>query len=261
MSDLTFAFAIPADLTPIQNLLQDSDLPYEDVSDHLSHFIVAKKDNQLIGIIGLEVYERVGLVRSLAVADYYRGNGIAKRLYDRILAHAHMLGIDELYLLTTTAEGFFAKMGFVKVERNNLPEVIQATKEFQSLCPVTAVCMVKEIKEDARYYPKDVLTLEPDVPGAVVWGVALEKTMFTYFEVEPGCRFEPHTHESEQITMVLEGELYFAMEGRTVRVNKGEVIAVPSNLPHAVFTEKISAKAVDAWSPVMGKYKKGTSGL
>lgn len=260
MSDRIFTFANSSDLALISKLLKSCDLPHEDISAHLSHFVVAKKDNRIVGTIGLEAYGKAGLLRSLAVAGGSRGNGIAKDLYDRLLAHAHLLGIDEIYLLTTTtttaAEGFFAKRGFQREERGNLPEAIRNTGEFQSLCPVTALPMRKDIRGEARYFPKELLQLEPDVPGAAMWGVALEKTMFTYFEVEPGCRFEPHTHESEQITMVLEGELCFAMEGRTVRLNQGEVIAIPSNLPHAVFTEKISAKAVDAWSPVMGKYKK-----
>jgi quercetin dioxygenase-like cupin family protein len=78
--------------------------------------------------------------------------------------------------------------------------------------------------------------------------------MLTYFEVDPHSRFERHNHESEQITMVLKGELYFEMDERVVRVSEGEVIAIPSNVPHAVFTKELSVEAVDAWSPLMGKY-------
>jgi quercetin dioxygenase-like cupin family protein len=62
--------------------------------------------------------------------------------------------------------------------------------------------------------------------------------------------FRAHAHESEQITMVLEGELFFNVDGRTVRVGKGEVIAVPANVRHAVHTLERPARAIDAWSPV-----------
>ena len=88
-----------------------------------------------------------------------------------------------------------------------------------------------------------------------MWGVALEKTLLTYFEVESNSRFEAHSHESEQITMVLEGELFFEVDGEVICVGPGEVIAIPSMEPHAAFTKEISVKAVDAWSPVMEKYK------
>ncbi|MFQ5901523.1 MAG: cupin domain-containing protein [Thermodesulfobacteriota bacterium] len=80
--------------------------------------------------------------------------------------------------------------------------------------------------------------------------------MFTYFEVEPNSRFKMHSHDSEQITMILKGELFFEIAERTICIKEGEVIAIPSNSSHAAFTREQSVKAVDAWSPVMDKYKK-----
>lgn len=89
-----------------------------------------------------------------------------------------------------------------------------------------------------------------------MWGVALERTMLTYFEVAPNCRFEMYRHESEQITLVLEGEAFFEIEGgETFAVKVGEVIAIPGNVPLAVYTKERGTKAVDAWSPVMEEYK------
>ena len=88
--------------------------------------------------------------------------------------------------------------------------------------------------------------------------MSLDQTMLTYFEVDPECRFESHSHESEQITMVLEGVLFFEQGDKVIGVKGGEVIAIPANAPHAVFTGDAAVKAVDAWSPVMDKYKQGT---
>ncbi len=85
--------------------------------------------------------------------------------------------------------------------------------------------------------------------------VALENTMLTYFEVNPRSSFEAHAHQSEQITMVLEGELFFTVNERLICLKRGEVLAIPSRVPHAVFTRRRSVKAVDAWSPVMNKYR------
>jgi quercetin dioxygenase-like cupin family protein len=85
-------------------------------------------------------------------------------------------------------------------------------------------------------------------------GVALERTLLTYFELEPDYRFDRYKHESEQITMVMEGELFFEMEKNTFCLKPGEVIAIPSNIPHAVFTREKHVKAIDAWSPVMPQY-------
>lgn len=108
----------------------------------------------------------------------------------------------------------------------------------------------------AKHYSKNDLQLKSDVPGAKMWAVALEKAMLTYFTVDSNCSFELHSHESEQITLVLEGELYFNFEDKEdVCVKAGEVIAIPSNLMHGAYTKDISVKAVDAWSPVRDEYK------
>lgn len=256
MEKISYTYAESENLDKIVRLLSECELPHQDVANHLSHFVVAKKDGKLIGVIGLEVLDTIGLVRSLAVSATFRGKGIAKALYSRIEAYAHLKGLKELHLLTLTAEGFFSKFGFNKIERNHVPAVIQTTEEFRSLCPATAICMVKNIENEPHYYSREILRLNADVPGAAMWAVALKNTMFTYFEIAPNSRFEVHRHESEQITMVLEGKLFFESGDKVIAVGKGEVIALPSNIPHAAYTTDKAVKAVDAWSPVRDKYKK-----
>ncbi len=122
--------------------------------------------------------------------------------------------------------------------------------------PKVAKPVTMAMNEKAQYYPREALSLREDVSGARMWAVALEKTMLTYFEVEPNSRFDKHSHESEQITMVIEGELFFELRERTISVKQGEVIAIPSCVHHAVYTKDKSVKAVDAWSPVMERYSK-----
>jgi mannose-6-phosphate isomerase-like protein (cupin superfamily) len=55
--------------------------------------------------------------------------------------------------------------------------------------------------------------------------------------------------------MVLEGELFFKFKDRVICVKKGDVIAIPSNTPYEAFTKNSPVLAVDAWSPVMEKYR------
>lgn len=43
---------------------------------------------------------------------------------------------------------------------------------------------------------------------------------------------------------------------QVICVGAGEVTAIPSSVPHAIFTKDTPVKAVDAWSPVMETYKK-----
>jgi len=105
-----------------------------------------------------------------------------------------------------------------------------------------------------KVYRKNDLPLKPAVCGAKMWAVGLKKAMLTYFEMAPNTQFPVHAHEAEQITLVLEGELTFACEGKTVTLKPGEVIAFPSNVMHSAKTGGIPCKAVDAWSPVRIEY-------
>ncbi|HDH53833.1 MAG TPA: cupin domain-containing protein [Nitrospirae bacterium] len=101
-----------------------------------------------------------------------------------------------------------------------------------------------------KVYFKDDLSLKPNVPGAQMWAVGLAKTMMTYFELEPNTILPKHSHEAEQITMVMEGELTFVLQEKEITLKSGDVIAIPSNALHSAFTGNKPCKAVDAWSPV-----------
>ena len=110
------------------------------------------------------------------------------------------------------------------------------------------------IMHQIKVYRKNDLPLKPVVAGAKMWAVGLEKTMLTYFEMEPNTQFPEHSHEAEQITLVLEGELTFAYEGQSITLKSGEAIAIPSNVKHSARTGSIPCKAVDAWSSVRKEY-------
>ena len=120
----------------------------EDVAAHLANFIVARVDGQVVGVIGLEVHGKYGLLRSLAVDDGYRGEGLALRLYATELGVARRLGLEQLYCLTTSAQGFFEMLGWRVLLREEVPEEIRATQEFTSLCPASAICLVRAMPRD-----------------------------------------------------------------------------------------------------------------
>jgi amino-acid N-acetyltransferase len=254
MNNIEIRRAALKDDTRIRELLRDAELPFEDVTAHLNDFLVAEHASTIVGAVGLEPYADIALLRSLAVAPSHRNKGIGRRLYDGVVAHARLRGVKRLYLLTTTAKRIFRDLGFHDVDRNLLPDEIRMTNEFLKLCPETAVCMTKDICKDVYYVPRSIQYLVESVPGANMLAVPLEKAMLTYFEIDPGARFAEHKHESEQITYVLEGELYFEIEGRIVCVGPGDVIAIPSNAPHSAYTEKNRVRAVDAWSPIRSDY-------
>ncbi len=137
--------ATAGDAAAIAALLATCGLPSHDIGAHLDHFLVARDGERLVGTIGLEVHGAEGLLRSLAVVEDRRGGGIARRLYAALLVHARATGVRRLHLLTTTAEGFFALLGFRPVPRESVPDAIRATEEFRALCPATALCMARVV--------------------------------------------------------------------------------------------------------------------
>lgn len=143
----TFALAAAGadDVPAIAALLREAELPHEDFAAHLAHFLVARRVDEVVGAIGFERHGRAALLRSLVVAPARRGAGLGGRLVSRLTAEARRNGVTRFYLLTTTAEAFFAKRGFQKIARRRVPARIAATREFKSLCPLSAVCMTRPL--------------------------------------------------------------------------------------------------------------------
>ena len=145
---MKFSFATAEDEKQIKQILTDSDLHHHDISSsQLQHFIIVKDDNalSLVGVVGLERKGDVGLLRSLAVLQTYRRQGLATQLVNKIEEYARSQQVGTLYLLTLTAEDFFSERGYQKTDRESAPDALQETTEFKSLCPQTAVCMKKHL--------------------------------------------------------------------------------------------------------------------
>ena len=71
----------------------------------------------MTGVIGLQLLGRNGLLGSLAVDSLYRNQGVGKALYAKLVGYANLRGVTKLYLLTLTAQEYFSKLGFEKVDR------------------------------------------------------------------------------------------------------------------------------------------------
>jgi len=112
----------------------------------LKDFLVARKDGGIIGVVGLEICRGDALLRSLAVTEVNRRMGIGLKLVQSVEQYARSRRVKTLYLLTLTAETLFRKAGYSAIDRSTAPTALQATREFKSVCPDTAVCMRKEIK-------------------------------------------------------------------------------------------------------------------
>ncbi|HEU4787577.1 MAG TPA: arsenic resistance N-acetyltransferase ArsN2 [Gemmatimonadaceae bacterium] len=133
------------DLPAIERLLTASSLPLDGVREALPSFVLAEAGDTLVGVAGLEVCCDNALLRSVAVDPAWRSQGIGRLLVTRVIADAESRGIHALYLLTTSAERYFPGFGFQEITRNEVPEDVRATAEFQSACPASATVMTRPI--------------------------------------------------------------------------------------------------------------------
>lgn len=139
----TLRSARPSDAAAIERLLVASSLPTAGVAESLGGFIVADSDGEIVGVAGLEDGGDSALLRSVAVAPAWRSRGLGRALVTRAIANAESRGLRALYLLTTTAERYFPSFGFVPTMRESVPEPVRASREFQDLCPASAVVMMR----------------------------------------------------------------------------------------------------------------------
>jgi len=131
------------DLPRVEQLVERVGLPIDGLSDQFPRgYVLATRDGELLGCAGLEVYERVGLLRSVAVFDDSRGRGIGRALVKERLRAADAAQLDAVYLLTTTAGDYFVRLGFASADRTSVPAALSMSPEFARACPASARCLV-----------------------------------------------------------------------------------------------------------------------
>ncbi len=136
--------AVSTDLCDATTMLRKAGLPTEDLEPSQLAFC-AMQGEQLVGLIGRELFAEIALLRSLVVDRRCRGQNIAERLIEALLTSLHDNGVAEVWLLTTDAAEYFKRHGFVATERMLAPDEIRATREFAYLCPDDAVVMRREL--------------------------------------------------------------------------------------------------------------------
>lgn len=76
-----------------------------------------------------------------------------------------------------------------------------------------------------------------------------KRLMLAQVFLKKGCVVASHSHESEQITYILKGLLEFTLPNKKVRVGKGQVLAIPSNMEHSAVALEDTLD-LDVFSPI-----------
>jgi amino-acid N-acetyltransferase len=127
-------------------LLESASLPSADLTDaHMEHFFYCGVPAQLLGLVGIELRGKAALLRSLVVTESQRSTGMGAQLVEHAEHYARAAGAEAIYLLTTTADSFFAKRGYRVEPRESAPPEIRNTRELADICPASSIFMTKPL--------------------------------------------------------------------------------------------------------------------
>jgi amino-acid N-acetyltransferase len=127
-------------------LLQSQGLPVADITEeHLEHFFFTGSNGSPTGLVGIELHGTDALLRSLIVAEGARTRGNGSALVRHAEDYAASREVSAIYLLTTTAEVFFERRGYRRIDRTLSPAQIQSAPEVTHLCPASSAFMMKRL--------------------------------------------------------------------------------------------------------------------
>lgn len=129
----------------VEDMLTAEKLPVSDLPASLDNFLVAQENDLIVGTAGIEVYGEHGLLRSVAVNPALRNKGVAALLLGQIENLAQGKGLKAIFLLTETAQEYFSRKGYKTIGRADVPAEVQRSSEFSSVCPQSAIVMMKTL--------------------------------------------------------------------------------------------------------------------
>lgn len=135
--------AIEADKAYIFSLLERTGLTTTGIED-VTSFRICQKDGKTAGCFGIVHSGDGAMLRSFAVEPEMQGTGIGSFMAVQSMKYAIENEIMPMYLLTNTADKFFAKFGFVEITREDIPKILMDSTALGEYCPCSSVCMKAE---------------------------------------------------------------------------------------------------------------------
>ena len=132
------------EILEVETLLKSSSLPSSDLRSNTAIQLYGTfQKEKLIACVGVEIYAETALLRSLAVDSNNKQRGIGRSLLEYVENVCKHNGVQEIFLLTETAEKYFEKFGYTVHDRQNAPRSIKNTTQFSTLCPSSSIFMAK----------------------------------------------------------------------------------------------------------------------
>ncbi len=105
------------------------------------------------------------------------------------------------------------------------------------------------------------LTLTDILPFEISKGftarlIHAETMTLAYVDIEAGADLPEHAHFHEQVANVLEGEFEFVLDGKMMVLRPGDVLVIPSNVPHSG-RALTHCRILDVFHPVREDFRSG----
>lgn len=133
------------DTAAIRGLLTVCRMPVSAVGNGLIDYTVATDTDVVIGVVGIERHEDVGVLCSLAVSPSHRNQRIAQQLLGVLEAEAARGGMTRMVALTEDRAPYFERCGYQRVLRALAPEEIHGSAEFGGLEEDGKICLMKRL--------------------------------------------------------------------------------------------------------------------
>lgn len=141
-SEIVLEPATEYHFTAVDALVRAAGLvPLDETSQFGEQYAIAQVDGEVLGVAGVEVHGEDALLRSVAVDAEFRSQGIGEALVEDRIGYARSAGLRAVYLLTTTASDWFARLGFERIAREDAPAAIAASTEWSAACPASSIAM------------------------------------------------------------------------------------------------------------------------
>lgn len=133
--------------------LEDVGMPFDDLGTSGGiYFAILDEQGRAAGYCGYEKRgQALALIRSCVVPEAGRGKGIGRAMISALIDRLAEEKISDLYLLTMDADPFFERLGFKIISRDDAPEAVRASPQFEMEICNDAVLMRR--RPDANSSP------------------------------------------------------------------------------------------------------------
>lgn len=92
------------------------------------------------------------------------------------------------------------------------------------------------------------------IPGFFGRMIHSESMTMAYWRIDKDASLPEHSHPHEQVVNLLAGEFTLVLDGTPISMTQGDVLVIPSNVPHSGFANS-ECRILDVFSPPRDDYR------